>query len=41
MFGSRDDIASAKASVLAVKGGADIIRVHNIDKTRDALDYVM
>ena len=41
MFGSRDDLASAEASVLAVKGGADIIRVHNVGKTRDALDHVM
>ncbi|HKM09738.1 MAG TPA: dihydropteroate synthase [Candidatus Methanomethylophilaceae archaeon] len=41
MFDSRDDAASAKASVIAFQGGADIIRVHNVERTRDALQLVM
>lgn len=36
-LGSNDDTASAKAAAIAVDGGANIVRVHNVKATKAAL----
>ncbi|MFA7031888.1 MAG: dihydropteroate synthase, partial [Candidatus Methanomethylophilaceae archaeon] len=36
-LGSNDDAASAKAAAIAADGGANIVRVHNVKATKDAL----